>query len=355
MPALAVRANRRLYMRSVPRRGAFQSPQFGESFMYWRILLMLATAAAAPLRAEDRPAQAGDFIEVFQGLFGEHKGERKGHAKGVCAVGSFTGSAEAARMFSAPLFSGTRWPAQIRFSMAGGDPAVADNARSPRGLAAQFELGDGRVHNIAKLSTPVFGAATPESFLGLLRASLPGPDGRPDADRVAAYRAAHPDTLPQFRWLQQNPPPWSYASAQYFGLHTFHFATADGERAVRWRLQPRDGVRGLADEERGAAPRDFLAARLGERVARGPVLFDWIVTLGQPGDSESDPSLAWPDGRTELVAGTLSVTAVGGDACTGLNFDPNVLSEGIRPGDDPILKMRSPAYAISFGKRLGGR
>ena len=229
--------------------------------MYWRILLMLAAAAATPLRAEDRPAQAGDFIEVFQGLFGEHRGERKGHAKGVCAVGSFTGSADAARMFSAPLFSGTRWPAQIRFSMAGGDPAVADNARSPRGLAAQFELEEGRVHNIATLSTPVFGAATPESFLGLLRASLPGADGRPDADKVAAYRAAHPDTLPQFRWLQQNSPPWSYASAAYFGLHTFHFATADGERAVRWRLQPRDGVRGLTDEERAAAPRDFLAAR----------------------------------------------------------------------------------------------
>lgn len=33
--------------------------------MYWRILLMLAAAAATPLRAEDRPAQAGDFIEVF--------------------------------------------------------------------------------------------------------------------------------------------------------------------------------------------------------------------------------------------------------------------------------------------------
>ena len=61
--------------------------------MYWRILLMLAAATDTPLRAEDRPAQAGDFIEVFQGLFGEHRDERKGHAKGVCAVGSFTGSA----------------------------------------------------------------------------------------------------------------------------------------------------------------------------------------------------------------------------------------------------------------------
>ena len=68
----------------------------------------------------------------------------------------------------------------------------AETVRNRIGLAhhaaAQFELGDGRVHNIATLSTPVFGAATPESFLGLLRASLPGPDGRP-AGLVGDVRA----------------------------------------------------------------------------------------------------------------------------------------------------------------------
>lgn len=318
-------------------------------------LFVLAAIASSPLRAEEPPAQAKDFIDAFQGLFGEHKGARKGHAKGVCAAGSFTGSAEAARLFTSPLFSGERRPAQIRFSMAGGNPAVPDATRSPRGLAAQFSLPDDRVHNLATLSTPVFGAATPESFLGLLRASLPGPDGKPDSAKLAAYRTAHPDTQAQFQWLQGNPPPWSYANAAYFGLHTFHFATAAGERAVRWRLQPRDGIRGLTDAELASAPADFLAARLSQQVATAPVQFDWIVTLGQPGDNESDPSRPWPSDRPELNAGTLTITAVGGDACTGLNFDPNVLSEGVRAGDDPILRMRSPAYAISFGKRLSGR
>ena len=59
--------------------------------MYWRILLMLAAATATPLRAEDRPAQAGDFIEVFQGLFGEGFG---GFLLGLAAGGQHQGQCQ---------------------------------------------------------------------------------------------------------------------------------------------------------------------------------------------------------------------------------------------------------------------
>ncbi|MFT6269434.1 MAG: catalase, partial [Alphaproteobacteria bacterium] len=38
-----------------------------------------------------------------------------------------------------------------------------------------------------------------------------------------------------------------------------------------------------------------------------------------------------------------------------LNFDPNILSAGFTPSADPVLRMRSPAYAISFGKRLSNQ
>jgi hypothetical protein len=32
------------------------------------------------------------------------------------------------------------------------------------------------------------------------------------------------------------------------------------------------------------------------------------------------------------------------------NFDPNMMSAGFTPSADPVLRMLSPAYAISFGK-----
>ena len=45
----------------------------------------------------------------------------------------------------------------------------------------------------------------------------------------------------------------------------------------------------------------------------------------------------------------------GGEACTPINFDPNVMSAGFSAGNDPILRMRSPVYAVSFGQRLSGQ
>ena len=43
-----------------------------------------------------------------------------------------------------------------------------------------------------------------------------------------------------------------------------------------------------------------------------------------------------------------------GAACEKINYDPLVLSDGIEATDDPILQFRSPAYAVSFSKRMSG-
>ncbi len=305
--------------------------------------------------AQRSDAQATDFIDVFAKIFGEHKGARKGHAKGFCVAGTFTGDPKRATLSSSALFSGAEYPLVGRFSMAGGNPQAPENGRSPRGLAVQIQLPDGSRQQLALLSTPVFGAKDPNSFLGLLRASIPGPDGKPDLNKIKAYRAAHPDTQPQAQYLANTPPPASYATTYYYGLHTF-FLNKDGQQtAVRWQLKPTDGVKGLSAAEISAKPTDFLQQRLTERLAKGPVEFEWQLVKAQAGDDLLDPSKAWPDNRPLLRAGTIRLTAAGGEACTALNFDPNVLSSGISPSADPILQMRSPAYAISFGKRLSGQ
>ena len=324
--------------------------------MYPSLLALALAALALPAGAQPGSATPGDFIDAFRALSGEHKGVRKGHAKGVCAQGEFRPTPEAGRRLSSPLFSGPAIPAQFRFSMAGGNPGVPDNTRSPRGLAAQLQLPDGSLHHLATLTTPVFGARDPDSFLGLLRAQQPGPDGKPDPARVAAYRAAHPDTRPQAEWLAANPPPWSYATVTYHGLHTFYLDSRAGDKLkVRWHLQPRDGEKGLSDAEIASAPADFLQARLEERLRQGPVHFDWIMVLGNPEDTDEDPSRQWPATRPVLKVGTLSIHRAGGSACTPINFDPNVMSAGFSAGADPILRMRSPVYAISFGRRLSGQ
>ncbi|SEH65965.1 catalase [Rheinheimera pacifica] len=320
-----------------------------------KLVLSAAVVAVFPLAAQAAPAQPNDFIEVFAKIFGEHKGIRKGHAKGVCATGDFTASAEATARFDAALFSGSAIPVSYRFSLAGGNPAAPDYASSPRGLAAQFTLADGSKHNIATLTTPVFGAKDPENFLGLLQASVPSADGKPDIAKIQAFRTAHPDTQPQAQWLAANPPPWSYATAEYFGIHTFYLVDKGGEKVkIRWHLQPKDGVKGLSAKEIAQQNADFLDGRLKQRLADGAVEFDWIISFGEAADSENDPSVQWP-ARPTLNAGTLRINTSGDGSCVNINFDPNVLSGGFSASDDPVLRMRSPAYAISFGKRLSGQ
>ena len=305
----------------------------------------------------DGSATPVQFIDTFAKIFGEHKGERKGHAKGFCVSGSFVGAKSMSSYSKSALFSGDSYPLTGRFSMAGGNPKAAENSRSPRGFAAQIKLNNGEIQHFALLSTPIFGAKDPDSFLGLLMASIPDAQtGKPDMAKIAAYRKAHPDTLAQAEYLTKTAPPASYANTPYFGLHTFYLENSAGkQQAVRWQLQPLDGVKGLTEQEISAKPSDFLQQRLTAQLSKAPVKFKLQFQLAAAGDNLLDPSKAWPAERTVLEGGELQISALGGDSCKNINFDPNVLASGISASQDPILQMRSGAYAVSFGKRLSGQ
>jgi len=321
-----------------------------------KITLSLLLALSPALSAAEQ-ATPNQFIDVFAKIFGEHKGERKGHAKGFCAAGSFQALPDAKNFSSVAWLSGDTVPVTARFSMAGGNPKAPENGRSPRGLGLQFKTANGQIQHFAMLTTPVFGAKDPENFLGLLQTQIPDPaTGKPDLAKIQAFRSAHPDTQPQAEYLAKNSPPWSYATTPYFGIHTFFIKDNSGvEQKVRWQFVPKDGVKGLTEAEIKAPPTDFLQKRLAERLTKGPTQWTMQLVLGEAGDTETDPSVLWPKERKTLDIGLLSITEQGGEACTGLNFDPNVLSSGLRASGDRVLQMRSPAYAISFGKRLTGR
>jgi catalase len=113
----------------------------------------------------------------------------------------------------------------------------------------------------------------------------------------------------------------------------------------------------LTDAELKSMPANFLEQALIDRTKQGPVQWDMVIALGQPGDSIVDPTIAWPDNRKEVKVGTLTITSAmpqQGAACEQINYDPLVTSDGIEPTDDPILQFRSPAYATSFAKRMSG-
>lgn len=328
----------------------------------WKIwlaasLMVLGSHAA---QAVDNEVTADQVVNAIEGTFGVTPGERRNHTKGTCAVGEFIGSAEVAKLSRSLLFSGKPIPVIARFSLAGGNPKAPDTAKSPRGMALEFKLPDGSLHHITMINTPIFGMAHPRTFLDLMVAMKPDPaTGKPDPEKIKAFKASHPENLVQADFLANNNPPISYANSTYFGLHTFKFINRQNETTfVRWRFVPQDGEKRLSESDMKSSPPNFLENALIERTKKGPVKWDMIVSLGEPGDTQDNPTIAWPENRQQIKAGTLSITEAmpqKGAACEKINYDPLVMSKGIEPTNDPILLFRSPAYAISFGRRLSGQ
>jgi len=325
----------------------------------WLVAGALAIGAPFGAAAQEQ-VTADQVVGAMEGTFGITPGERRNHTKGTCAVGEFVGAPEAAAYSRSPLFSGKAVPVVARFSLAGGNPKAPDAAKSARGMALEFRLPEGKLQHMTMLNTPMFGAAQPRTLFDLIVASKPDPaTGKPDPEKIKAFKATHPDNKAQADYLANNNPPASYASSSYWGIHTFKFIDrADKTSLVRWRFVPQDGEKRLTDDEMKSAPPDFLEQTLIERTKRGPVRWDMMVTIGEPGDVEDNPTVAWPENRKQVKAGTLTLAAAmaqKGAECEKINFDPLVMGEGIAPSKDPVLQFRSPAYAVSFGKRVSGK
>lgn len=323
--------------------------------------LLLATTLALPLALSAAPVRAQDFdpiaaIDALEGTFGVHAGARRSHAKGVCVSGRFVGTPEGRALSAASLFSGAAHPIVGRFSVGGGNPRATDKGRTVRGLAFEATLPNNEIFVTTMLSAPVFFVATPEKFAPFIASRRPDPaTGMPNPERVRAFNEANPDTRPQIEYLANAPVPASYATTNYWGVHAFRFVAAAGAaRHVKWSFEPVGGTLGLTAEQMATLPNDFLIDEIVQRVGRGPVAFDMVVQLGEPGDNVTSSVVTWPETRTKRNVGRLTIERVdmaANAACLAKNFDPNLLPRGIDASDDPVLQARSPAYAISVQRR----
>lgn len=287
-----------------------------------------------------------DLVDALNGVFGAHSGKRASHAKGVCAAGAFQATSDAPQLSKAPHFAGESVAATIRFSMGGGNPAVSDKTSTARGMAIRFTLPGDEVTDLVMISTPMFFARTPEDMLQFLAVR------KPDPARVEEFSKAHPETTLQGAWLKAHPVPNSYLTTPYFGVNAFKFTNDSGQSAYgRWQFEPVGGVVALSEEETKTVSDEFLTEDLGNRLAGGPADFDVYVQLAEEGDPIIDPTAVWPDERKRVHVGKLSVTQATGQDCDGIMFSPIALPAGIEPSEDPILGIRSAAYAESFVRR----
>ncbi len=319
---------------------------------------LVACLALAPGSATAEEPTPEALVDALNAVFGRHKGLRASHAKGLCAEGRFEPTAAGREFSSSPLFAGPA-PVTARFSIAGGNPKVSDKARAARGLALRVHLADGAEHDLVMLSTPVFFAPDPETFVGFLQVRVPDPaTGKPDPDKIKAFAEAHPETKRQAAYLAEAPISASYATAPYFAIHTFLFTDAQGhQKPARWVFGPAAGIQGLSEAELERLGDDYLAAELRERVAAGPAMWSVQLQLPAADDPLADPTVAWPDDRQRVEVGRLEITTVAAEGapggCDPLVFLPDNLAAGIEPvSGDPILAARSPAYAVSLARRM---
>lgn len=312
-------------------------------------LLSTGLACYAQAAPEIGPAQ---LVDALNGTFGSHSGKRASHAKGICADGEFVPASTIGDFVQSPLFAQQKIPANVRFSIGGGNPNASDKSRTVRGLAIRLS-GNDEMYDLLLISEPAFFAATPASFVGFLQARVPDPStGKPDPAKTAAHNEAFPDGSRQPALLASHAAPASYASTPYFSNNAFVFSNRHKVRkTARIIVEPDAPLQYLTADDEKNLPDAFLEEELGKRLTRGVVTFSVAAQLPDAQDSLIDPSTVWKgDSRVEL--GQLRISRIAPQSsCDGIVYMPVALPKGIALTPDPILQSRAAAYSVSLSRR----
>lgn len=316
-------------------------------------MALVAVMAVTVAEARAQEVTSEQLVDGLQGIFGEHAGMRRSHAKGICVKGTFTPDKDVAKWTKSASFA-KEVPVLGRFSIGGGNPKASDKSKAGRGFGFRLDP-DGTSTDFVWLTAPIFFARTPEQTLGFFKARAAGADGKPDPAKVKAFTDANPETAKQGAWVNARPVPASYADTNYFSIHGFTLTNAEGKATnVKFKLVPAAGEKGLGEDEVKAKSDTFLSEEIKDRLGKAPAVFNLTAMLQKDGDPMNDPTVEWPEAGHEFITlGTVSVTGTEDDAkCDAGTFDPSNLADGIAASaDDQIFPLRSGAYAVSFGRR----
>jgi len=193
------------------------------------------------------------FLEKLAHFDREVIPERRMHAKGSGAFGSFTVTHDITQYTKAALFSevGKQTDMFVRFSTVAGERGAADAERDIRGFAMRFYTEQGNWDLVGN-NTPVFFFRDPLKFPDLNhavkrdpRTNMRSPTNNWD------FWTGLPEALHQVTILMSDRGiPASYRHMHGFGSHTFSFINADNERYwVKFHFKTQQGIKNLTDQE----------------------------------------------------------------------------------------------------------
>jgi catalase len=223
----------------------------------------LTTAAGAPVPDNQNVMTAGPrgpmllqdvwHLEKLAHFAREVIPERRMHAKGSGAFGTFTVTHDITRYTKAAIFSaiGKKTELVARFSTVAGERGAADAERDIRGFAMKFYTEEGNWDLVGN-NTPVFFLRDPLKFPDLNRAVKRDPrTNMRSAESNWDFWTLLPEALHQVTIVMSDRGiPRSYRHMHGFGSHTFSFINAQNERFwVKFHLITQQGIENLTDAE----------------------------------------------------------------------------------------------------------
>lgn len=297
--------------------------------------------------------------------------ERRMHAKGSGAFGTFTVTNDVTRYTKAKIFSeiGKQTPMFARFSTVAGERGAADAERDIRGFALKFYTEEGNWDMVGN-NTPVFFFRDPLRFPDLNHAIKRDPrTGMRSADNNWDFWTLLPEALHQITIvMSERGIPRSYRHMHGFGSHTYSFINAANERVwVKFHFHTQQGIQNLTDAEAEALvgkDRETHQRDLFESIERGEFprwkLFVQVMTDDQVKIFRFNPfdlTKVWPKsdfplievGYFELNRNPENVFAEVEQAA----FSPANVVPGISFSPDKMLQARLFSYGDAQRYRLG--
>ncbi len=223
----------------------------------------LTTNAGAPVVDNQNIMTAGPrgpallqdvwFLEKLAHFDREVIPERRMHAKGSGAFGTFTVKHNITEYTKARLFSvvGKKTDLFVRFSTVAGERGAADAERDIRGFAMKFYTEEGNWDLVGN-NTPVFFLRDPLKFPDLNHAVKRDPrTNLRSARNNWDFWTNLPEALHQVTiTMSDRGIPYSYRHMNGYGSHTYSLINAQNERFwVKFHLKTRQGIRTLTDQE----------------------------------------------------------------------------------------------------------
>ncbi|ALK06337.1 MAG: catalase [Methanosarcina sp. 795] len=223
----------------------------------------LTTVAGAPVENNQDSMTSGRrgplmlqdiwFLEKLAHFDREVIPERRMHAKGSGAFGTFTVTHDITNYTKAAIFSkvGKQTKMFARFSTVAGERGAADAERDIRGFALKFYTEEGNWDMVGN-NTPVFFFRDPLKFPDLNHAIKRDPRTNMRSPNTNwDFWTSLPEALLQITIIMGDRGiPSSYRHMHGFSSHAYSLINKDNERVwVKFHFRSQQGIRNLTDQE----------------------------------------------------------------------------------------------------------